>query len=302
MPAGILDIKTLGTIEFRDPLNPASLLSAESGQENQFYDIDRSGRIVGMNLVLDGAADRGQLWVRITVFPGESLTLMPKWELYNGYAYEDFLPQGWGSLPVQAGDAILIRTYNSSTGQSMRVRLLIADEDGSPISWNVARDPHTNGWLHVETIVTDAHGDDSTTFTPAQQNTRRILYGFAWYYNASADAATRILHWSLRRPWGALPTGFAAAGASDVIAFDGPSLTASQEGTEFAYAGPGGPSSHWGNANGSLTPVNVATNPVGFPLEVQKDDPLTLILAPTNGHDNDRYSVYALEEDWVVPG
>jgi len=155
------------------------------------------------------------------------------------------------------------------------------------------------GNLFFETIASDVAGNVSTPFTPAVTNAFRKVYGVVWYYNASADVASRVLSILVRRPWGALPTGFGTASKSDVYSRALVTLTASEEGTVFMVSdGRDGYTSV--NDNDTVTWENTTTVPSPFPFLVREDDPVTVIFVPAVGNANDRYSAYALVEEWLV--
>ncbi len=153
------------------------------------------------------------------------------------------------------------------------------------------------GYRHFHIIADDVAGDVTTTFTPAVTNAFRRLLGIVWYYHASGDAATRTLSTIWRRPWGATPTGFTVGSNEDVFNTANPVLTVNEEGSIFMYNG--GSSFRSQNDNGVVTLSDMSAVPVPLPLDVREDDPLTILFATTNGHANDRYSAYALIEEWV---
>lgn len=155
------------------------------------------------------------------------------------------------------------------------------------------------GYLFFETIGSDIAGNVGTTYTPAVTNTRRIMYGMVWYYNASGDAANRTQSILMRRPWGATPTGFATAAAADVWSRAGNTMTANQEGTLFVYDPMRGAAIVSNNVAGTVSYPNITTEPNPFPILLREDDPLTFVLSVTSGQAADRYSVYALIEEWL---
>jgi len=128
----------------------------------------------------------------------------------------------------------------------------------------------------------------------AASNTIRKVYGFVWYYNASADAATRVLNSQVQNPLGAVPTGFAVI-TTDLWLGTVVTLTASQEGYVFGDTKRAG-----SNDNGTLVIDDAASAPSPFPLLVDEDDPVLFNFTPTDFHANDRDSIYYLREGWVV--
>ena len=149
------------------------------------------------------------------------------------------------------------------------------------------------GNLEMATLVDDL-APVLVTHTFALSNTIRNIYGFAWYYNASATAATRNLETELRTVYGAVPTGFTGVFAlwivTDLV------LTASQEGIVFGDRKRAGT-----NDNGTLAIEDESANPVPFPLLVEENDTTTLAFDPQLAEATDRQSIYLLRESWVMP-
>jgi hypothetical protein len=77
-------------------------------------------------------------------------------------------------------------------------------------------------------------------------------------------------------------------------------LTQDEEGTLFWYNPGRGDGIHAINDNGTVTQSSTATNPVPFPLLVHEDDPSHVDLVVASASANDRWSVYALVEEWLV--
>ena len=73
-------------------------------------------------------------------------------------------------------------------------------------------------------------------------------------------------------------------------------LTVSEEGTIFAGEFPAGQVML--NDNGTITQSTTSGFP--FPMALTEDDPVTFIFQIASGHANDRYSAYALVEEWLV--
>lgn len=154
-----------------------------------------------------------------------------------------------------------------------------------------------SGNFFLQTLASAVAGNVSTTTTLAAANALRRYHSLAIYYNASGDAASRTLTGTLRRPYGALPTGFATAANSDVWISPTLTLTANEEGT--IYVGQGS-MYYSGNDTGTITIANNASQPHPLPIWVHEDDPASLIIAIGSGNANDLYSAYALVEEWIV--
>lgn len=158
-----------------------------------------------------------------------------------------------------------------------------------------------DGYLHLLTLANDVAGTATTTVAMAATNALRKWYGVALYYNRTADVENVIPNIDVvSQPWGALPTGFAAT-VPLVYRLAGPSLQTGEEGVMFVYNSGGGPGFAATQDNGGV-PVylDTSTNPQPFPLWVHEDDPIDVRLIITNGHADDRYSAYALVEEWLV--
>lgn len=141
------------------------------------------------NVELGGASQRGSLAVRIAIYKTAQLSDLPKYELLHDYAYAQYRPSGWGSLPIEAGDIVMIRTHNRSVSQSLRLRLLLGEEDGSPVSWNRSVDPGTHGSLRTVTGTNPAAGAEVSEAVPA--NARWRLRAFSVVLVTDATAVTR---------------------------------------------------------------------------------------------------------------
>jgi len=151
-----------------------------------------------------------------------------------------------------------------------------------------------DGNLEIVTVKDDSAPVGTTTVALAATNTIRKVYGFAWYYNASADVATRTLNSILRNHLGTVPTGFTGIFANTWLGVV-PSLTASQEGYVF-----GDPKRTGSNDNGTLAIDDAASAPSPFPILVLEGDPVGLILLVLSGQPDDRDSIYLFREEWVV--
>lgn len=155
------------------------------------------------------------------------------------------------------------------------------------------------GDLQWETLASDAAPGTGTSTSLGFVNQIRKVHGFAIYYNASADVATRTVIPSIIQPGGALPTGFGGTGTVWVGATL--TLTASEEGVYYVYSSVSGAIVSI-NDNGTITYANPTTAPAPFPFIGASDGDAAaqLLLTVGSGHANDRWSVYVLREDWVT--
>jgi len=158
------------------------------------------------------------------------------------------------------------------------------------------------GNLFVTAVASDVAPSATTTYTPAATNRLIHVKGYVWYYDASADAASRVLGAVISQPLGALPTGFAGTTKDDVWSSLQLTLTASEEGTLFLTSSiKGGKDGYESrNDNGTLTVASVTTNASPFPLEVDENDPVVIVFSVASGSANDRHSIYVLQEEWLV--
>lgn len=157
------------------------------------------------------------------------------------------------------------------------------------------------GRLFADTIVQDAAGNVATTYTPAVSDAIRRVWGIVVFYNADANVASRVPRLSITRPLGALPTGFATAANAYVALINGPTLAASEEGTLYVMGGDKGPGFISLNDNGTITYSSTDTAPNPFPIDVpNENEPVTVIVDAGAGLAGDRYSAYALVEEWLV--
>lgn len=139
----------------------------------------------------------------------------------------------------------------------------------------------------------------STTVALDLANTFRRWHSFEWLYDASADAATRVLAVGIRTPIGtALPTGFTAGGNQDVYRAPGLTLTASEEGMIWF-----GPKFAMTNDNGTIVVQSTASAPSPLPLDVTEEFTIAdIVFSITDSHANDRDVIYGEREEWLVPG
>src|SRR3990167_57867 len=175
----------------------------------------------------------------------------------------------------------------------------IADGNGG-ISLGRFVDPGPGGGegnFVVEALASDIAPVD-LTWTLAATNAFRRIYGWVYYYDASADAASRITTVTLRLPFGSLPTGF--AGAPSVHSWTGPTLSLSEEGISFVYNPRRGDGFGSANDNGTITLASTATNPIPFPLDVREDSGATILFDVASANANDRWTAYGIYEEWIV--
>jgi len=154
-----------------------------------------------------------------------------------------------------------------------------------------------SGNLTVVTVKANGAPVAATDHTLAGVGQIRRVYGWIWYYVASADVATRTLQPIIRDSLGALPTGMSSGGNSNQWVPASLVLTASQQGSIFANEHRTGSSDA-----GTLSIANTTTAPNPFSILVHADDPGLLRFSTTNGNANDFDAIYLLREEWVVPG
>jgi len=160
----------------------------------------------------------------------------------------------------------------------------------------------TGGGGYRTTITLKADGAPAATTTVALDvaNAYRRWHAFLWLYNASADAADRVLALGIRTPIAsALPTGFGGGGPADVYRLSGaPSLQASEEGAMYV-----GAKYAMVNDNGTITVQSTATAPTPLPLDVTEDDTQAdAVFSVADGNANDRDIIFGDREEWLVPG
>lgn len=156
------------------------------------------------------------------------------------------------------------------------------------------------GHLSWQVLASDIAGNVVTTISPALTNALRRIYGYVFFYDADANAASRILTTTFNARGGSLPTGFATGGNADVWEITGPTLTLSEEGTQFVLAMKGKDGIISFDDNGTITYGSTATAPHPFPYDVVESDASSLILSAAAGLAGDRYAAYALIEEWLV--
>jgi len=149
------------------------------------------------------------------------------------------------------------------------------------------------GNLEVLTLKAEGVPLASTSWILAQYSSEIVkIYGFAWYYLASADAASRVLSTELRQPRGAMPTGQTVASVWEI-----PDLTliANQQGIVFADEKRSGINDHT-----ALAIDSAATNPSPFPILVTEGDPYFVNFSVASLHANDLDTIYLFQESWIT--
>ncbi len=217
---------------------------------------------------------------------------------------------GWVYSAVVGHRATLIRGEAIANLQLLRGGFIIAELckgyltpiTGLTLGEHGIRGPAGgHGALKVLTLADNVAGNVDTTVPLLAVNTYRIVYGVALYYNASVDVADRVPAIDLlSQPWGALPTGFSVV-TPLAWTFTGPTTSASEEGWMWAYtSGRGDGYQIIQDNGGGLTTSNTTTAPCPFPYIVQEADPIDIRLRIGAGEAADRYSAYALIEEWVM--
>lgn len=250
-------------------------------------------------------------WARVIYDDGEdSLLTIPETVLAGDRVEYDLRPSEVATKNGWVCDAVVeMLTTGIERGQTY-VRLglepfgtLLANDYCYSGMGQVAAGTHSRpgpdggvGHLELITVKSDGAPAASTTYALAISNTVRRIHEWVWYYNASADVATRVLNSTIANPLGALPTGFASVAKSEVWETANLSLTASEEGTLFVD-----PDRSGRNDDSTLTIDDGAANPSPFPLLVRADDPVDLIWRVTDGEVLDADVIYLFAETWVVP-
>ncbi|MEE9173339.1 MAG: hypothetical protein V3U41_10625 [candidate division NC10 bacterium] len=162
------------------------------------------------------------------------------------------------------------------------------------------------GLERVLTLADDQDGDNPTSATFNATNTRRVLKAIILYWFASSDVATRAIDIRLGRGasagtayLGTLPTGFAGPNESMLWLSPALSLAADEEGLIF-ISGQGGVSYGVNNDNGTPAYHNRSTAPSPLPLLIREGETLGVhMLATSGGQEADKYSAFALVEEWL---
>ncbi len=148
-------------------------------------------------------------------------------------------------------------------------------------------------------IIADDVAPVDITEILAATNARRIVYGFVWYYNASGDAATRVLTASVRKPGRTRPTGYGTSTTTRVWVSASVTLTVNEEGLIYAVNTGGRDGLTVYNDNGTVTVDDHTTAPSPFPLRVSQNDLVEIFFDITDGHANDRHTIMVLQEEWI---
>jgi len=151
------------------------------------------------------------------------------------------------------------------------------------------------GNLEVVTIKAESVPVASTLHTFAVSNEIRKILGFAWYYIASGDVATRTSNAVLSKPLGDVGATWGADAAYETWDSGVRTLTSGEDGTIFADEHRSGI-----NDDGSLTISDGATNPSPFPFFVTEADTYLIDFQAGVLHANDLDIIYLGRESWVV--
>ncbi len=158
--------------------------------------------------------------------------------------------------------------------------------------------PDSFGYLHWRIIADDIAPVDIQTAL-AIANSRRIIYGFVWYYHASADVAARTMKATLRNLGLAMPTGFTEGFNSTIWGTATVTLTADEEGLIYVMAPNARDGFSMSADDGTAASANSASAPQPFPLLISQEDLAEIFWNVGSAHANDRHSIYILEEEWI---
>lgn len=152
------------------------------------------------------------------------------------------------------------------------------------------------GKLSWVTVASDVAGNTDTALALGVAGALRLVRGIVVYYDASADVANRTVRMRVDRVGGAVPTGFAAGTADDQWNQAAITLSASEQGSLYT-------TDEFSSSNDAtvLSVENNASAPNPFPMWVEPDDNIRLLVVMGSGHANDRYSAYAQIEEWIKP-
>lgn len=154
------------------------------------------------------------------------------------------------------------------------------------------------GYLRWLAVATNEDGDNDTTLALAIANGRRKVRELLLYYTCSTDVANRTMILVFQKGGLAQPTGY-GSGAVD-YQWQSPTLTltASEDGQLVV-----GPSIMFQSQNddGSIAYSNNSTVPHPLPRWVEENDLVELFVNISAGETADKYSCYALVEDWIEP-
>lgn len=154
-----------------------------------------------------------------------------------------------------------------------------------------------SGHLHVVTVKAESAPVTNTNYIMPLSNSVRKVMGYAWYYLASNDAATRVLSVFIYNPLGTRVTGQTQVTAAVWQPTD-LTLIADEAGVMFATEQMSGL-----NDDATITIEDNSADPTPFPLWSTEDMPATYVLSfdPASQHANDLDAIYVQVEEWVMP-
>lgn len=205
--------------------------------------------------------------------------------------------------PSQRGVCYVIASIRRGVNIEALVRGYIYGPRGSLYLGDDEDSVGGQGAMRLLTVADDVAGDVTSTLAINASNARRIWKGAAIYYHASGDTASRapnmVIDSALAGVFGALPTGFTLGSATQGRIFRqaGPTLTANEEGIMFYGENHPGFVALADNTN--PTYKDNSTDPVPFPMTVTEEMDIWMKVEIGSGHANDRYSAYALVEEWI---
>ena len=176
-------------------MDTRALLPGNLGTSRAIQSVTRSvglrGRIVAATIIHSaGTTQRGQLQVYAAIYKGLAGNSNFKYQLLEDYLYDDFTPQGWGSLPVEPGDLIQLAVANSAASIGVFLRLVISTTERGASSWNTARDPHSKrGTVRTVTGTNPDAGAEIAETVPT--GARWKLLGFTVVLVAAAGGSAR---------------------------------------------------------------------------------------------------------------
>lgn len=150
------------------------------------------------------------------------------------------------------------------------------------------------GNLRLVTIKALGAPAASTAYILRELQIIKKVREIAWYYETSADVATRVLNITLTEPLGPAPAGMAA---SPIWASLTLTLTANQDGIHFLDEKRSGD-----NDAGTLVIEDAAVNPTILPLWATSDmdSSYAMFFKVVDGEVLDEDVIWGLVETWVV--
>jgi hypothetical protein len=192
------DPKLLGEFGVVSGGSAGSIMATDRSQESVAKSVPATGRLVAAQLTqVAGSNVRGQTLILAAICTGKAALANIKFVLFRGYVYTDFIPSGFGSLPVNNGDLLVLFSWNSAASSALALRAFIADEDGSTPSWVAAADPRTDGRTVRVTKVATNVGASGVVLAAVPTNASwRWIYGIS-IYSATVTVGTRndTLRW-----------------------------------------------------------------------------------------------------------